>query len=157
MNTPRKPNDPLLQSLADEAADLPLRAAIEARQRIARRTQNRQRLALALTVSFLGVVAWVLLPSREVRHSPVALHPVTPERSTNLAPSAPEPTPTPPAPEPREYVKAQIGEEALRASLPLPTGLDEEQQELVKAAGDLPLLLVRDGTGKVTRIHVIER
>ena len=149
--------DPPLQSLADEAAALPVRAAIEARQRNARRTQNRQRLALTLTVFFLGVVAWVLLPSREVRHSTVARHPVTPESSTNLAPSAPEPTPTPPAPEPREYVKAQTDEEALRVSVPLPTGLDKEQQELVKAARDLPLLLVRDGTGKVTRIHVIER
>jgi hypothetical protein len=39
----------------------------------------------------------------------------------------------------------------------LPTGLDKEQQELVKAAGSLPLLLVREGSGKVTRIHVIER
>ena len=31
MNTPPNPLDPLLQSLADEAADLPLRAASEAR------------------------------------------------------------------------------------------------------------------------------
>jgi hypothetical protein len=157
MNIPHDPADPLLQSLADEAADLPIRAAIEARQKSAHRVQIRQRFALAATVSFLGVVAWVLFSSREVRHATVAVPPVTPESSTVLAASAPEPTPTPPAPEPREDVKVQTEEEVAQAPRSLPTGLDHEQQELVKAAGDLPLLLVRDGTGKVTRIHVIER
>jgi hypothetical protein len=28
---------------------------------------------------------------------------------------------------------------------------------LVKAAGDLPILLVRDKSGRVTRVHLIER
>ncbi len=125
MNTPHDPPDPLLQSLADEVADLPVRAAIEARQRKTHRVQNRQRLALAATVSFLGVVAWVLFPSREVRHATVAVPPVTPESATDLAPAAPEPTPTPTAPEPRESVKVQTEEKALRAPLPLPTGLDK--------------------------------
>ncbi len=145
MNTPP---EPLLQSLADEATHLPLRAAIEARQRSAHRVQIRQRFALAGTIALLGLLAWALFPSRQVSPSLVAIHPATPKSTPDLAP---------PAPEPRDDVKVQIDEDAALEPLPLPTGLDREQQELVKAAGDLPLLLVRDSTGKVTRIHVIER
>jgi hypothetical protein len=51
----------------------------------------------------------------------------------------------------------QTEDEAMNNPLPLPEGLDEEQQELFKAARGLPLLLVRDSAGKVLRIHVIER
>ncbi len=40
---------------------------------------------------------------------------------------------------------------------PLPEGLTEEQESVVKAASGLPLLLVRDTAGNVVRIHAIER
>jgi hypothetical protein len=38
-----------------------------------------------------------------------------------------------------------------------PSQLDPEQMALVQAAGDMPLLLVRNSSGQVTRIHLIER
>ena len=43
------------------------------------------------------------------------------------------------------------------AAQPLPAGLNAEQAAFVKAMGDQPLLLVRDASGKVARIHVFER
>lgn len=39
----------------------------------------------------------------------------------------------------------------------LPTGLNDEQEAFVKAAKDMPLLLVRNSSGQVTRIHLFER
>jgi hypothetical protein len=39
----------------------------------------------------------------------------------------------------------------------LPAGLDPEQMAFIQATGDIPLLLVRNSEGKVTRIHLIER
>ncbi len=39
----------------------------------------------------------------------------------------------------------------------IPHGATEEQKDLLQAARGLPLLLVMDRSGKLTRIHVIER
>ena len=186
MNTPHDPHDPLLQSLADEAADLPTRAAYEARQRNTHRSQQRYRAASAVTILFVCVCSWSLLTSRDPHPAFVAVQSATPEPDPEkptepTAPEAPDlpvlsPSPTlassrprpsdprahsvptdPSAPMPREFVKVQTEEETMRNPLPLPDGLDKEQQELFKAARGLPLLLVRDSSGKVTRIHVIER
>ena len=52
----------------------------------------------------------------------------------------------------------QTEEETRLHPPPMPDGLDKEQQALVAAVPDLPLLFIRDnGDGKATRIHVIER
>jgi len=186
MNTPNDPHDPLLQSLADEAADLPARAAREARARNTHHMQQRFRAASAVTILFVCVCSWSLLTSRDPHPAFVAEQSATPESDPEkptepTAPEAPDlpvlsPSPTlasarpkpsdprahsvptdPSAPMPREFVKVQTEEETMRDPLPLPEGLDKEQQELFKAARGLPLLLVRDSSGKVTRIHVIER
>ena len=74
---------------------------------------------------------------------------VTPLPSPAIAKNDPSVPPS------RDFVKVQTQDEAMND--PLPDGLDQEQQELFKAARGLPLLLVRDGSGKVARIHVIER
>jgi hypothetical protein len=132
MNDP----DPFLQSLTDEARDLPLQAAHAARQRVAQRQRHRRRLALA---ALTGVTCLIGLFAGRAAFT-------TPEKP--LAAAQP-----PSAPAPR-VVPAALREEK---SAPLPSGLDAEQLRFVTAAHDVPLLLVRDATGKVTRIHVVER
>lgn len=159
MNTPREPNDPLLQSLADEACDLPLRAAHEARARNMHHLRHRYLAAAAVTILFVGVCAWSLITMPEPPSSSVAMRPAAPQENPT-EPTAPSPSPAiakhdPSVPSPRDFVKVQTEEEA--ANDPLPDGLDREQQEVFKAARGLPLLLVRDSSGKVARIHVIAR
>ena len=145
MNPSPDPTNPLLQSLADEAADLPLLAASEARRRHARRQRNQLSIPLAVLALAIGLGAWQVRTMRPVIPTIVAVPPMPTESS-----------PTP-APGPREYVKVQTEEQARSHPLPLPPGLSREQQNVVEAARGLPLLLVRDRAGKVTRIHVIER
>ena len=159
MNTPPRPHDPLLQSFADEASDLPLRAAHEARLRTKQRLRQRGLTASAVAILVSGLGVWSLIPMPETRTPPVTLQPPAPHaapeesaapvRTPAIAPNAPV------APPPRGFVKAQNQFEV--ANDPLPDGLDREQQELFKAARGLPLLLARDGSGKVARICLIER
>jgi hypothetical protein len=154
MNSSPDFSDPLLRSLADEVSDLPVRAAQEARRRSAQRIERRRQatIALALLVAF-GLAAkafWPASPSpRVAAPSPIAIV------SAPSISSVPAPAVTPPAPS--EYVKVQTEEEAIENPPPVPAGLSKEQQEVVEAARGLPLLLVKDASGKVTRIHVIER
>jgi hypothetical protein len=129
MKAPHSPPDPLLQSLVEEAADLPIRAAAEARKAITQRRLNRQQTALVAAAFLIGIFTWNALPS--VR---------------KLRPGLPEAGPV-------------AGNHAVKpeAFQSLPTGLNPEQTAFVKAAGDMPLLFVRNSSGQVTRIHVIER
>lgn len=121
--------DPLLESLAEEAADLPTLAAEAARQRSTQRKLHRQLSGVVAAVAVLVFATWKFLPSRGGNQSTVAEHPVMPNKPLQI-------TSDPQA---------------------LPSGLDEEQTAFVLAAKDLPLLLVRNAAGKVTRIHVVER
>jgi hypothetical protein len=146
MNAPHEPPDPLLQMLAEEAAELPAHAAMAARQSNARRQRTRQRLALAASVCLCGVSAWVLIPSLVQDNPTVTVNPAAP------------PTLTPAAgpPGPREMASIQLQEQGEPLSQPPPSGLDQDQMAFVQAARDLPMLLVRDASGKVTRIHLVE-
>ena len=149
MNAPHDPHDPLSQSLAEEAADLPARAARAARQRNAQRHRNRQRLTQAAVLVLLCMITWHLAPPPNAPIATVAKHSPAPKLS-----------PEPDAPIAHPF--AQTGEPSpvknvTHASFPLPSGLDEEQTEFVKAVGDVPLLFVRDASGKVTRIHLFQR
>ena len=56
-----------------------------------------------------------------------------------------------------EFVKVETEEDAFKNPSALPTGLSNDQRELLIAARGMPLLLVKDGAGKVKRIDVIER
>ncbi|RBP45418.1 hypothetical protein DES53_103417 [Roseimicrobium gellanilyticum] len=141
MTPPRKSSDPLLQSLAAEAIDLPARAALVARQRALQRRLQQRGLVAAAAVVLLGVSVWWLRPG-DVSKAPVIASNTTPL----------------PTPVVRALVQVQTEEEARLHPPPMPEGLDREQQALIAAAPDLPLLIVRDnGGGRVTRIHVIER
>lgn len=153
MNAPHDPTDPLLQSLAEEAADLPIQAAAAARQRSAQRQQTRRVLVQATAVTLLGVITWHLIPRQDVppvtvatHHDPGKVSPAPGKRNHSPEPDAPIAAPTAlPAPF------------AMEDSPPLPSGLTEEQAEFVKSVPDVPLLFVRDESGRVTRIHVVQR
>lgn len=147
MNAPHEPSDPLLQMLAEEASDLPARAAMAARQRKARRQRNHQVLAVAACICLCGVGAWMLIPSRDQHNQTVTANPAAP----------PDPTPATDPPGLRETVSIHLQEPDESLSQPLPSGLNQEQVAFVEAARDLPMLLVRDTSGKVTRIHLLER
>lgn len=121
--------DPLLESLAEEAADLPTLAAKAARQRSAQRQQHRKLSAAVATVAVLVFATWSFLPSRGGNKSTVAENPVMPKKALQVTSDL----------------------------QPLPSGLNPEQAAFVRAAKDQPLLLVRNAAGKVTRIHVVER
>jgi hypothetical protein len=129
MKTPDPSPDPLFKSLAEEVSDLPLRAAAEARRAGAQRRLNRQRTAVVAVAFLIGMVGWSALPAFRKPGS----------GSTGVGP----------------VVESHVVKpEAVPA---LPTKLNPEQAAFVKAVGDMPLLLVRDSSGEVTRIHVIER
>ncbi len=128
MKTPHPSPDPLLRSLTEEAANLPSLAAAEARQRSIQRRRNQRNSLVAIT-SLIGIVSWwVSYPVSESPHGPADSHKIAETHFEDPA--------------------------ELQA---LPSGLSPEQAAVVKAAGDLPLLLIRDSSGKVSRIHVINR
>jgi hypothetical protein len=139
MKTPSEPNDPLLQSIAEEAADMPLKAAVEARKTRIRRTQQRRQIAITAVALFCGVCAWQMFPPAERAR----------DLTANVSIS--------PTPLEQGILLVRTEEQARNEPLPLPAGLSKDQENLVKAAQGLPLLLVRDSTGRVARIHVFER
>lgn len=141
MNPPSHPPDPLLRSLTDEASHLPRLAAAEARRALTLRRQQTRWAAATLILTGLvstGLVCLQRIP-RDTPPASVAEQPA-------LAPTSP------PAP-----LIVRTEEQARHEPLPLPHGLNPDQESVLTAARGLPLLLVRDQTGKVTRIHVIER
>lgn len=138
MKTPSEPNDPILQSIADEAADLPLMAAGEARKTRIRRTQQRRQLALTAIAIVCGVCAWKAVPPSERSRG----------LTTNVS--------TRPSPLSQGTVIVRTEEQARNEPLPMPAGLSRDQEAVVAAAQGLPLLLARDSTGRV-HIHVFER
>jgi hypothetical protein len=146
------PHDPLSEMLAAHAADLPARAASAARQRNVQRRHHRQRLAQVAVLSLLGWVTWNVFPGR-ITPPIVAVHsPGIPNQKLSQEPDA-----APLNGNALQSEKPSAGGHSLQVSLPLPGGLNEEQAEFVKAVGDAPLLFVRDASGKVTRIHFVQR
>ena len=157
MNAPHDPSDPLFESLAEEAADLPARAANAARQRKAQRRQNRQRLMQAAVFALLGVSTWQLVPRNDVQPTTdIADHVVTADEP---APTQFDPSPEPDAPIANIAPGVTSPNPGIMtvAATPLPSGLNEEQAGFVEALRDVPMLFVRDDSGKVTHIHIIQR
>ena len=147
MRPPFDPTDPLLRSLAEEAVDLPLRAAVEARRTRELGRRRRRQIALTSTALFCGMCAWQVIQPMNTRRESIGMQ----EPS-----DAPLKT-THPSTETDNHLIVRTEEQARNEPLPLPEGLTREQENVVKAARGLPLVLVRDNTGKVSRIHVIER
>jgi hypothetical protein len=108
-----------------------------------------------VSILVFAICAWPVFRPRDVSRESIAMRPIpvepSPEAAPALMPSALADS------QPDEFVKVQTEEQAKNEPLPPPAGLSQEQQSLFEAARGLPLLLVRDGAGKVTRIHVIER
>ena len=140
MKTPFDPTDPLLRSFADEAADLPLMAAGEARRTRALRAKHRRQVTFAITVLLCGVFALQIHVPRDRGQELVATQKL-PDGPTTIA----------------HTMIVRTEEQARNEPLPLPDGLTEDQAKVVLATQGFPLLLVRDNAGKVARIHFIER
>lgn len=151
MKTPMDPTDPLLQSLAEETANLPLMAAVEARKHRALRARRRQQTAITLAVLLSGACGWQIFSWKEANRGSLA------NRLPPIAPVAGPTQSTPPAPHPREYFIARTEQQAKNDPLPIPAGLSKEQRAVVESARGLPLLLVYDDSGKVARINLFER
>ena len=157
MKTSIDPTTPLLQILKDDSADLPLRAAGEASRTRSLRVKRRRQIAITATLIFCSVGGWSLFPRNKEGHVFVAIQtpsdvPVAAPAHSSLRSSAPSGPPS------QNVVILQAVEPLNGDELtPLPEGLTEEQESVVKAASGLPLLLVRDTAGNVVRIHAIER
>lgn len=158
MNAPLDPTDPLPQILKEEAADLPLKAAVEAGKTRAQLVKRRRRVAFVVMAMLCGMCAWPFVPQGPMRQETAAIPgpSAAPEPSVQPLPHVAGPS-TPPSPLRQEAAIVRTEEQARIEPLPLPDGLTGEQESVVKAARGLPLLLVRDTTGRVVRIHAIER
>lgn len=136
MKTPSDFTEPLLQSLAEETANLPLRAAAEARRARAQRLQHRRQFTVVITVLICGLCLWQMNTHQDSM------------AKQNISP---------PSTQPRAQLITRTEEQARSQDLPMPEGLTKDQENLVKAARGLPLVFIRDSSGKVSRIHVFER
>lgn len=133
MNPPLDPNDSLTKLLVEESAGLAQAAAAEARAR-RRARANAARLAAPLAV--LLIAALWLAPQFTRRTSP--------NRSTYVQTSKTAP--------PQGYVRIYHAGETPAIQQPS----DEKEKQLLSALPDAPLLLVRNESGQLTRIHVFD-
>lgn len=153
MNTTNELPNPLQLRLTAESADQPLRAAIEARRRNGKRHRNCRRFTMASMFLLLAAFTWLALPWRDTSRRTVSgSHSISESQPSHatLKPAHP-----PDAAQSAGTSNGTTGDPDTHANRSLPTGLNPDQLELVKAAGDLPMLLERNSSGKVTRIHVI--
>ncbi len=146
MNPPPDTLHPFLKSLIDETAELPRLAASEARRFTARQAERRAQLTWAVAIAMLGMCSWESLHLR---------WPIP--RQAGSPPKFVQQPPAPKAPRPAEFIKVQTIQEAMSQPLPTPPGASQEQKDLLEAARGLPLVLVLDESGKLARIHVVER
>jgi hypothetical protein len=151
MKPPFDSTDPLLKSFVDEAADLPLKAAAEARRTSLIRKKQRRQITFAITMFLGGVCTWQSLAPRDTSKELFAILQIPDATLTNATQA------TPPSPPTSRHVIVRTEAQARNDPLPLPERLTVAQADVVKAARGLPLLLVRDRSGRVTRIHAIER
>ena len=155
MKTPNELPDPLQLSLTADTSDLPLRAAMEARRRNGERQRNRRQFMVVSLLLLLAAFTSLGLPWRDTSHRSVSGSPSISDNQTSHATlmAAQSPDATGSGDIPKQF--AENPAEDVNQSLP--TGLNPEQLALIKAAADQPMVLVKNSSGKVIRIHVIER
>ena len=142
MKAPVEPNDPLLQSLTEETCGLPQAAAAHARSCQQARTKIA-RVSAVLTVLLLAAGIWLPGKSSNRKNAGNITRATRPPQTAN-----------PPARQ--GYVRVyQDGENAGAESVP-PDATEREKQLLAELPG-VPLLIVKNDAGQVTRVHVFER
>ncbi len=94
MNTPFDPTDPLLQILAEDAADLPVKAAGEARQTRALQVMRRRQIAITATVLLGSVCVWQFVSEGKVGQESVAIQTTVEAPIAFPEPAFPEPAVT---------------------------------------------------------------
>ena len=142
MKTPPEPDDSLLQSLVEEANELPQAAAAQARQRRQARA-NLVRVASLLAVAVLAVVIWFSqrAPRRETANE---IARVT-KPSEAARPSARQ-----------GYVKVYQAGEATESN-PIPPDVTEREKKLLTALPGVPVLIVKNDASEIARVHIFER
>jgi hypothetical protein len=142
MKTLPESDDPLLQSLVEEVKDLPKSAAAHARSRQQART-TIARVSVVLTV-MLFAAGMLLFGHTPERKDAGKVTRITrpPQTATSRARQG--------------YVKVyHEGETAADESIP-PNATERERQLLAELPG-VPLLIVKNDAGEVTRVHIFER
>jgi hypothetical protein len=143
MSTEPERPDPLLQSLADDANALPAAAAAHARESC--RARGAARRAASMLAVFLVLAAGIWWAARDRIESP---------GGAEIAHS--NPSRQPPVRLPSEgFVKVQHADEPYAAVIP--PGAGEDERRLLAALEGVPAVLVRDASGRITRVHVIDR
>ena len=146
MKQPSHDSDPILRTLAEEAAALPGMAAAEARRLLRRRARRLRWMTATIAIVFAGLCVWQAL--RLAHNTGRKPEQALTSRQKSLAAVASKPAGS---------ARIQTIEETRNAPWRVPPDADEDQRNVLKAAGGLPLLIVMDGPGKIARIHVIER
>ena len=146
MTTSRSLPDPLLQSVTASVGGLPSAAAREARRVRDARVSHRRAVGGGFFVFLACFTIWQgrhQLSVTRTRRAAITARPPAATQQTQVASP--------------EFVIATIPGQSSSPAIPIPPVISEAQRVVILAAGDLPLLLVKDDSGRVTRIHVIER
>ncbi len=136
MKDPERIKDPLLAAIIDETSGITKVASAQVRARYrARRIVARATCSMLLV---LGIVAFWL--TKLHRHSTNAVHAVPAILATT----------------PQGYLRVHWPGET-PTSDPLPAGVSNQEKQLLNELRDVPVLIVNNTRGEVTRVHVFER
>ena len=142
MKIPSEPDDELLQSLVEETITLPQAAAAQARSQ-QRARMNTIRIAAMLAIPVLAAGIWF------------SQRPPRPEVTTEIT-RATSSSEAGKASTQQGYVKVYQADEAVPPD-PIPPDASEREKRLLTELPGVPLLIVRNDAGEISRIHIFER
>ena len=137
MKPSHNPDEPIIRSFVEEANPLARAAALQARaMQLRRKAANR--LAIAMVILIPAVTIFLLnLPSHKQMVNGLFARNVPASSSAG-------------------YVRAYPNTEAALTQ-PIPIEATAREKQLLTELPELPLLIVRDELGQVTRVEVFER
>jgi hypothetical protein len=142
MKLPPEPDDELLKSLVEETNALPRAAAAQARRQRQKRANSIRVVAALMILLFAAGIWFSQRPSRS-------------EVTTEIAHTANASQASKALTQPG-YVKVYQADEAVPPD-PIPPGVSEREKRLLTELPGVPLLIVKNDAGEVTRVHIFER
>lgn len=139
MTTPPESNDPFLQSLVEETKGLPQIAAAHARSRQQARTRMA-RVGASLAVLLLGFSFWFLNQTSDRKIADTQVMP-----------------PSEAADSTRHQGYVRVYQEGERPEESIPPDASEREKELLTQLPGVPLLIVKNEAGQITRVQIFER